>query len=83
MYYTAEWMARYMRRRDAIEGVYDGPLADCRAKKLLIARHRARDADEKSVPDWDALVLSLVNMPLKNNRQTSGFGEHPPRTSPR
>ena len=70
MYYTAEWMARYMRRRDAIEGVYDGPLVDSPARQFLIARHRARDADEKSVPDWDPLVLSLVNMSLKNNRQT-------------
>jgi hypothetical protein len=69
MYYAAEWMARYMRRRDAIEGVFDGPLADVRAKQLLIARHRARDADDKSLPDWDPFVLWLVNTSLKNTSQ--------------
>jgi hypothetical protein len=72
MYYTAEWMGRYMRRRDAIEGVYDGPLADFRAKQLLIARHRARDADVQLVPNWDPFVLGFVNMCLKNNRRTDG-----------
>ena len=72
MYYTAEWMARYMRRRDVIEGVYDGPLGDVRAKHLLIERHRAGDADEKAVPDWDPLVLWLVNTSLKNTGQTDG-----------
>jgi hypothetical protein len=34
-----------MRRRDAIEGVFDGPLADIQAKQLLITRHRSRDAE--------------------------------------
>jgi hypothetical protein len=71
MYYVAEWMARYMRRRDAIEGVFDGPLADVAAKQLLIARHRARDADDQAVPEWDPFVLWLVNTSLKNNRQTT------------
>jgi hypothetical protein len=66
-YYTAEWMARYGRRRDAIEGVYDGPLADVWAKQLLIVRHRAWDSEEKTVPAWDPFVLLLVNMALRNN----------------
>ena len=70
MWFTGEWMGRYMRRRDAIEGVFDGPLADARAKELLIARHRTRDANDKTVPNWDPLVLSLVNTGLLNTSRT-------------
>jgi hypothetical protein len=66
MWYGAIWMGRYMRRRDAIEGTYDGALADVRAKQLLVARHRARDAADKSVPEWDPFVLSMMNRMLQN-----------------
>jgi len=55
-----------MRRRDALEGVYDGPLADVQARQTLIARHRARDATDRSLPDWTPFMLSMMNMSLKN-----------------
>jgi hypothetical protein len=70
IWYTGLWMGRYMRRLDAIEGVFDGPLADAQAKRLLIARHQARDANNPSVPDWDPLVLSMVNTCLQNTSRT-------------
>jgi hypothetical protein len=72
MWYGGIWMGRYMRRRAAIDGVYDGPLADVRARELLIARHRARDAADQLVPDWDPFVLSMVNMMLQHNCRSDG-----------
>jgi hypothetical protein len=70
IWYTSVWMGRYMRRRDGIEGVFDGPLADSQARRLLIARHQARDTNDKSVPDWDPFVLSMVNTCLRNTSRT-------------
>ena len=35
MYYTAEWMGRYKRRRDAIEGIFDGPWPTFRPSNSL------------------------------------------------
>jgi hypothetical protein len=72
MWYGGAWMGRYMRRIDAIEGVFDGPLADRQARQLLIARCRARDAADKTVPDWDPMLLTMINMALKNNSGVHG-----------
>jgi hypothetical protein len=82
MWYVGVWMGRYMRRRDAIEGVFDGPLADAQARQLLIARHRSRDADDKTVPNWDPLVLSLVNMSLQNTSRINSRLEVSSLTQP-
>jgi hypothetical protein len=72
MWYGGAWMGRYLRRQHAIEGIFDGPLVDGRARQLLIARHRARDAADKTVPDWDPMVLTMVNMSLRNNSGAHG-----------
>jgi len=72
MWYGGVWMGRYLRRHDTIEGVYDGPLADRQAKPLLIARHRVWDSADKTVPDWDPMVHTMVEISLRNNSGAHG-----------
>jgi hypothetical protein len=66
IWYGRVWMGRYMRCRHAIEGTYDGPLADIRAKQALIARYRARDATVTALPDWTPFMLKMMDMSLLN-----------------
>jgi hypothetical protein len=70
IWYGSVWMGRYMRCRHAIEGTYDGPLADVRAKQALIGRHRARDATVTALPDWTPFMLQMMNMSLLNTSRS-------------
>lgn len=60
-----EWGLRYLHRLRAISGKY-GPLADVAAQQALVARHRARDAANREVPDWGKTVLQVMGMNLAN-----------------
>jgi len=66
--YLGYWLARYSRRRQTINGSY-GRLADDQGQRALITRNRARDAEEKAIPDWDTKVRDALEMCLKTNYQ--------------
>jgi len=66
--YLGYWLARYSRRRQTIDGSY-GQLADEQGQRALVARNRARDAEEKDFPQWDGKVRDALEMCLKTNSQ--------------
>ena len=66
--YLGYWLARYSRRRQTIDGSY-GRLADEQGQRALVARNRARDAEEKDFPQWDGKVRDALEMCLKTNSQ--------------
>jgi uncharacterized protein YjaG (DUF416 family) len=61
----AEWSGRYMRRRDTINGNY-GQLADTAAHQALVARQRALDGAETTIPEWDPELGEAIEMALQN-----------------
>lgn len=60
-----EWMGRYSRRRDTINGTY-GKLADAAGQQAVLARQRARDAVENSLPEWEPMVQKVIAMCFQN-----------------
>jgi uncharacterized protein YjaG (DUF416 family) len=66
--YLGYWLARYSRRRQTINGSY-GQFADEPGQLALVARNRARDAEEKEIPQWDSKVRDALEMCLKTNSQ--------------
>jgi len=55
----ATWLFRYLRMRDAMHrsaGFGDPPI-DTVARDILMARHRAQDAETPGLPEWDPAVL--------------------------
>jgi uncharacterized protein YjaG (DUF416 family) len=66
MWCGAAWLARYMRRRDIIEGTMGGVLSDKKAKAALIARNQALDAAVNTLPDWPDFLFEIENNALKN-----------------
>jgi uncharacterized protein YjaG (DUF416 family) len=63
----AAWGARYMRRRETIDGTY-GRLSDLAAQQALVVRQRAYDARENRAPDWDPTLLEMINLCFQNSR---------------
>jgi len=66
--YLGYWLARYSRRLQTINGSY-GRLADEQGQRVLVARNRARDVEEKDLPQWDGKVREALEMCLKTNSQ--------------
>jgi len=66
--YLGYWLARYSRRLQTINGSY-GRLADEQGQRVLVARNRARDVEEKELPEWDTKVRDALEMCLKTNSQ--------------
>jgi len=66
--YLGYWLARYSRRRQTINGSY-GEFADAPGQLVLVARNRARDAEERETPQWDSKVRDALEMCLKTNSQ--------------
>jgi uncharacterized protein YjaG (DUF416 family) len=66
--YLGYWLARYSRRRQTINGSY-GQFADEPGQLALVTRNRARDAEEKEIPQWDSKVRDALEMCLKTNSQ--------------
>ena len=64
--YLGYWLARYSRRLQTINGSY-GRLADEQGQRALVARNRARDVEEKDLPQWDGKVREALEMCLKTN----------------
>lgn len=60
-----EWGVRYLHRLRTISGKH-GRLADTAAQQALIARARARDAQDPAVPAWDPTVLQVMAINLGN-----------------
>ena len=67
--YMGEWTLRYMARKQAFDGHY-GRLADTTAWQALLARHRAQDAADTGVPDWDRLTAEVIELIYTGNRPT-------------
>lgn len=66
--YLGYWLARYSRRMQTIDGSY-GRLADEQGQRAVMARNRARDAEEKGVPEWEQEVREALEMCLSTNSQ--------------
>ncbi len=68
---ATQWMARYSRRRDFIQGEegWGHKLADAAAVEALLARNLAREAELPQLPAWDEMTLKMIDMSLKHVSQ--------------
>jgi hypothetical protein len=61
-----EWLGRYSRRRDTLNGTY-GRLADAPGVKAVLARQQTLDAEETMLPEWDPAMQAMIDLCYQNN----------------
>lgn len=63
--YVAEWLGRYSRRKQIIEGSY-GQMSDSHAQRALVTRQRAQDQAVNEAAAWDDEVRFWIDMTYQN-----------------
>jgi uncharacterized protein YjaG (DUF416 family) len=63
--YVSEWLGRYSRRKQIIEGSY-GQMSDTPAQRALLQRQITRDQAEKETAGWDDEVRFWIDLTYQN-----------------
>lgn len=67
----SQWMGRYRRRMQTIDGSY-GAWADTAAQHALVLRNKAIDAAAPGLPDWQTDFRRMIEMAYANPYSTLG-----------